>query len=153
MAKIRKGAVDKDIKSMSDSEKLDLLLMQVGGINEEVTGLKKEVSELKEDVSVLKEDVSALKEDVSELKEDVSELKEDVSVLKFEMFEVKQTVQKMDTTIEQELLPKIKLVAENHLDLSRKLSDVLALKQEQEVLSVKNLALEMRVDKIEKKIS
>ncbi len=77
---------------MTDSEKLDLLIVKVGTIETDVSGLKEDVSELKTDVSSLKEDVSELKTDVSGLKEDVSELKEDVSGLKTDVANLKEDV-------------------------------------------------------------
>lgn len=59
---------------MTDSEKLDLLLVKVGSMENDISGLKEDVSGLKEDVGILKEDVSILKEDVSILKRDYKKL-------------------------------------------------------------------------------
>ena len=54
--------------SMTDSEKLDLLIVKVGTIETDVSGLKTDVSDLKEDVSGLKEKVGGLETDVGSLK-------------------------------------------------------------------------------------
>lgn len=52
---------------MTDSEKLDLLLVKVGSMENDISGLKEDVSGLKEDVGILKEDVSILKRDYKKL--------------------------------------------------------------------------------------
>lgn len=130
---------------MTDSEKLDLLIGKVSNIEEDVSGLKEDVSGLKEDVSGLKEDVSGLKEDVSSLKEDVSWLKEDVSGLK-------KKVTNIEVIIENEVRTNIKRIAEGHLDLSRKLNEVLKKDGEKELLSIRVNILETELNKIKERI-
>lgn len=64
---------------MTDSEKLDLLLVKFGSMENDISGLKEDVSGLKEDVRVLKEDVRGLKRDYrklnNKLNKSVKELK------------------------------------------------------------------------------
>ncbi|MCM1287350.1 MAG: hypothetical protein NC240_03490 [Clostridium sp.] len=64
---------------MTDSEKLDLLLVKFGSMENDISGLKEDVRVLKEDVSGLKEDVRGLKRDYrklnNKLNKSVKELK------------------------------------------------------------------------------
>lgn len=45
---------------MTDSEKLDLLLKKVVGIEGDISGMKEDITELKADVTELKEEVKRL---------------------------------------------------------------------------------------------
>lgn len=131
---------------MTDSEKLDLLIESVGEMKEDVKGLKEDMSVLKEDVSVLKKDVSILKEEVSELKEDVSVLKEEVDELKVDMSIVK-------IRMENEISVNIQRVAEGHLDLDRKLTEVVKSNSEFELLTLRVNKLDGEMKEVKAKIS
>ena len=117
---------------MTDSEKLDLLIESVGGMKEDVKGLKG-------DMSVLKEDVSVLKKDVSILKEEVDELKVDMSIVKIRM--------------ENEISVNIQRVAEGHLDLDRKLTEVVKSNSEFELLTLRVNKLDGEMKEVRAKIS
>lgn len=145
---------------MTDSEKLDLLIESVGELKEDVSELKedvgilkKEVSGLKEDVGILKEEVSKLKEDVSILKEKVSGLEEDVGILKEDVDSLKNDMQGVKIRIENELSVNIQRVAEGHLDLDRKLTEVIKPNSEVEILSIKVHKLEGEMKEVKAKIS
>lgn len=79
---------------MTDSEKLDLLLEQFGVMRSDITGLKT--------------DVSVLKTDVADLKTDVADLKIDVTGIKMHL--------------ENETDRYIRILAENHGELVKKLN-------------------------------
>ena len=138
---------------MTDSEKLDLLIESVGGMKEDVKGLKGDMSVLKEDVSVLKKDVSILKEEVSELKEDVSILKKDVGVLKEEVDELKVDMSIVKIRMENEISVNIQRVAEGHLDLDRKLTEVVKSNSEFELLTLRVNKLDGEMKEVRAKIS
>lgn len=117
-----------------------------------VHSLKDDVSGLKEDVSVLKEDVSVLKEDVFGLKEDVSGLKKDVSGLKVGFYQLENRVNGLQMTLENETNRNIRIIAEGHLDLSRKLHEALKVEQEKEMLLLRVNALETEVRNIKNRL-
>ncbi len=114
--------------------------------------LEEDVSALKEDVSVLKEDVSVLKEDVSVLKEDVSVLKEDVSVLKEDVSVLKEDVSGIHLTLENVTNRNIRVVAEGHLDLSRKLDEALKADTERELMHLRVNVLENDMRRVKEKV-
>lgn len=94
---------------MTDTQKLDLILKKVTRLDEKVTGLDEKVTGLDEKVTALDEKTTNLAERVTGLETD--------------MREVKQKVNKIDLTIENEIRVNIQRVAEGHLDLSRKLNE------------------------------
>jgi len=117
---------------MTDSQKLDLILA-------ELQVVKGDVSVLKGDVSVLKEDVSVLKEDVSGLKDDVQRLDRKVSGIEIHL----------ENVIDR----NIRLVAEGHLDLSRKLDEALKGEQARELYYVRTNMLEDEIRKIKESLA
>lgn len=120
---------------MTDSEKLDRLLVEMQGVKEDVQGLKGDVQGLKGDVQGLKEDVQGLKKDVQNLQRKVDIL--DVRVTKVEL------------TLENEISVNIRRVAEGHLDLSRNLHECVKLageiKSKQEIQDIFITAHDMKL--------
>lgn len=147
---------------MSERELLQMILSEVQnantGLNDvkseiadlktDVSALKTDVSALKTDVSALKTDVSALKTDVSALKTDVSALKIDVSALKTDVDDLKLRAALIETTLENETNRNIKIIAEGHTDLSRKLDHVLQMESEKEMFLIRFNVLESEVQKM-----
>ena len=126
------------------------IIQRLDRIEGDVSVLKTDVSGLKEDVSVLKTDVSGLKEDVSGLKEDVSGLKEDVRDLKMRTSRLEEGQRDIRLTIENELLHRIKIIAEGHYELKRKLDLVLASREEWEDMKVRMNYVEDQVHRLNK---
>ena len=118
---------------MTDSEKLDRLLMQMQGLKENVQGLKENVQGLKENVQGMQEDVQGLKEDVQGLREDVQNLQKKTDILDIR-------VTKVELTLENEISVNIRRVAERHLDLLRNLHECVKLasdiKSKQEIQDI-----------------
>lgn len=83
---------------MTDSEKLDLLLVKVGSMESDISGLKEDVSILKEDVSILKRDYKKLN---NKLNKSVKELKAMDSMILDEVERVHAILDlhKMDKTV------------------------------------------------------
>ena len=126
---------------MSERELLQMLLSEVQNANTGLNDVKSEIADLKTDVSALKTDVSALKTDVSALKTDVSALKTDVDDLKLRTALI-------ETTLENETNRNIKIIAEGHTDLSRKLDHVLQMESEKEMFLIRFNVLESEVQKM-----
>ncbi len=132
-----------DVKSEIADIKTD-----VSALKTDVSALKTDVDDLKTDVNALKTDVSALKTDVSALKTDVSALKTDVSALKTDVDDLKLRAALIETTLENETNRNIRIIAEGHTDLSRKLDHVLQMESEKEMFLIRFNVMESEVQKI-----
>lgn len=66
---------------MTDSEKLDLLLKKLMGIDEKVTGIDQRVTGLEEKVTNIDQRLIKLEEDVSDLKADMTDVKSQLVIL------------------------------------------------------------------------
>lgn len=94
----------------------DLMDKKLEPICHDIGILKKDVAELKKDVANLKVAVSKLETDVSSLKTNMDHMNEKIINIEFK-------VTKMELTIENETNKNIRIVAEGHLDLYRKLNE------------------------------
>ena len=129
-------------------------------LNDSICLMQKDLTEVKDDVSVMKTDIFSLKTDVADLKSDVARLKTDVAGLKSEMIELKNRIgcledrmlilekrmdkmesllHKINLHLETETDPGVQLIAESHIDLTRKLNEAIPAAD-------KNLAYEVKVN-------
>ena len=106
---------------MTEREMLEALYSGMQELQGGFIDLKGEVAELRADVTELKTDVAELKTDVAELKTDVAELKTDVAGLKTDVADLNVRMTNVEMIIENEIRNDIKIIAEGHLDLNRKL--------------------------------
>ena len=140
------GTMGADIKEIK--EDVGVLKEDVGVLKEEVRILKEDMAEVKEEIRILKEEVAKLKEDVNILKKDVAILKEDVNKLYVEVDVLKEKMRDIQLTFENETNRNIRVIAENHLDLHRKMDDVLKGDGERELLMLRMNIMEDDMRKV-----
>lgn len=70
-----------------------------------------------------------------------------------DMQEMKQQIKDLQLTLENETNRNIKIIAEGHLDLSRKLDDALKVDNEKEMLLIRVNSLENDVRRLKERIS
>jgi len=128
------------------------LKTDVRELKDKVQVLEGDVRGLKDDVRGLKDDVRGLKDDVQDLKDDVQVLKDDVQVLKADVQNLKGDVRGLHLTLENVTNKNIQVVAEGHLDLSRKLDDALKVETEKEMMHLRVNVLENDMRKVKEKI-
>ena len=79
---------------MTDSEKLDLLLRKVTGLDEKVTGLDEKVTGLDEKVTELDEKVTGLEKDMIDVKDDLRRLHHDDTLILDEVVRVQHNTKR-----------------------------------------------------------
>jgi len=117
---------------MTDSEKLDLILNKVGGLEGRFDKLEERLDKLEERFDKLEERFDKLEERVCHLENDIRDIR---------------------LILENEIRTNIQRVAEGHLDLSRNLHEVMKPNNEIEMLAVKVSMLETDVRELKRKIS
>lgn len=68
------------------------------------------------------------------------------------LWKVESKVTEVQTTLENETNQDISIIAEGHLDLSRKLDDVLKVENEKEILLIRVNRLESEIRRIKQRI-
>lgn len=133
------------VQAVSDvlEEKLDAKLKA------ELQPIRADIQEMKLDIRKLKFDVEELKNDVEVLKTDVEELKADVEELKTKVDSLERRVTSVELHIENKTDKHIQIVAENHINLSKKLDEAIPAVNKQGVYELKVDYLIKKVDKLE----
>ena len=110
---------------MTDSEKMDLILAKLDGLDQKVDGLDQKVDGLDQKVDGLEQKVDIIDNDVKDTK----------------------------LILENEIRVNIQRVAEGHLDLSRNLHNAMKPSNELEMLAIKVSMLESDMRELKRKVS
>lgn len=105
---------------MDDSQKLDFLINEIVGV----------------------------KGDINEMRGDIQCLKTDMQEMKTEMQETRTDITKVQLHLENVTDKNIRIIAEGHVDLNRKLNDALRIKEDDELLRIRVNILEEEVQKL-----
>lgn len=113
------------------------------------------VLDVQSDVKELQEEMKEVKADIRDMKVDIQDTKDDVRGLREEAVDLRSSIKSIETTLENEIAHGIKIIAEAHFDLHRKLHEALKITNEEELIALRvtNLEKEMRevkerIDKI-----
>lgn len=100
-------------------------------------------------LKLIYDDMQSMKGDMRSLKEDVQGLKEDVQVLNGKVQVLEEDVRGLQLTLENETNRNIRIIAEGHLELNRKLDEALKVEHEKELMYLRVNVLEndMRIVK------
>lgn len=128
------------------TEDTKMIINELKMICGNMEGLQTEMKEVRADIEELRTDVQGLQTEMKEVKADVRGLRT-------EMKEVKGTVHGIELKLENDTDRSIALVAENHVELNRKLDKVLAMESEKELLSLRLIRVESDVEKIKAKLA
>jgi len=108
---------------------------------------------MKGDMQSMKGDMQSMKGDMQSMKGDMQVMKEDIKALQRDVAELNHRTTNLELTLENETNRNIRLIAEGHLDLNRKLDDALKIENEKEMFSIRVNILENEVRKIKDQIS
>lgn len=116
---------------MTDSEKLDYLIKRFDGVEGEISGIKSEISGIKGEISGMKEDICMLRERMDRQENDIRYIK---------AFQ------------ENNLEKGIKVIAEGHAILNRKLNEALKISEDDEMLRLRVNILEYDMLRVKDKL-
>lgn len=107
---------------MTDNEKLDLILSKMAGIEQSITGLEQSVAGLEQSVTGIKQNVTGLEQSVTGIEQRIEEMEAGFEQ-KLEIID--QRLTRLESHIENVTDKNIRIVAEGHVDLNRKLNEVI----------------------------
>ena len=116
----------------------------VSPIYERMDKMQEELSSVKEEVASVKEEVAFVKEEVASVKEEVASVKEEVASIEEEVASVKSLATKTQIAMENDVVPKIKLLFEGHTILHSRLAQLNEMERilrevQSDVLLLKNI--------------
>lgn len=96
--------------------------------------------------------LQAIYSDMQNMKNDMQEMKTDMQDIKTDIRDLKSRVSSIEMTLENETNRNIRIIAEGHADLSRKLDEALKVESEKELLLVRTNIMENDIRKIKDKL-
>ena len=149
MATVHREWFVKGGKEMTDSEKLDLILEKLDSMDQRMSSIETRMDALEKKMDALEKKMDALEKRMDALEKRMDALENEVSTQKNEIETLKQSNTDIKLTIENELNRNIQLVAEGHLDLNRKLEEVMRPVNALEMLQVQVNMLQSKIRDIE----
>lgn len=96
--------------------------------------------------------LQAIYSDMQNMKNDMQEMKTDMQGMKTDIRDLKGRVSSIEMTLENETNRNIRIIAEGHADLCRKLDEALKVENEKELLLVRTNIMENDIRKIKDKL-
>lgn len=109
---------------MTDSEKLDLILSKMQGMETRMQGMETKMQGMETKMQIMENNLQ----------------------------EVKQKTTNIDITLENEIRVNIRRIAEGHLDISRNLHDALKIDSEKEMMVIRVNMLESELRRIKERL-
>lgn len=104
--------------------------------------LNSEIKEVKSGQSELREEVRVIRVNQEELSANQEKLSESQDKLRVSQEKIENEVRGIQLIIENEIRPNIKIIAEGHLDLNRKLNHIMETENHNEMLGIRLNVLE-----------
>ncbi len=124
---------------MTDSEKLDLLLSEMQGMKAEMQGMKAEMQDMKAEMQDMKAEMKDIKDRLSVVEDKVSALE--------------NKVVNISLHIENVTDKNIQLIAENFIELTKKLNAAIPAADKNLAYEIKVNYLTERVQKLEEQVA
>lgn len=119
------------------------------------TKLKTELQPIRDDIREMKAEMAVMKADIEEMKAEIAVMKVDIEKLWAEVDSLNARFEKLQCQVtsiglhvENETDKYVRIVAENHIELSKKLDRAISTADRQSVYEMKVNHLEKEVDKI-----
>ena len=125
-------------------ENMELLQSMRQTMEEVVSPIYERMDKMQEELSSVKEEVASVKEEVASVKEEVASVKEEVASIEEEVASVKSLATKTQIAMENDVVPKIKLLFEGHTILHSRLAQLNEMERilrevQSDVLLLKNI--------------
>ena len=131
---------------MTDREILEQILSNQQNTNKRLDNLENEISSMKNEISDMKSEIADMKNKIDKLENEMSGMKAEISHINFkldnvdnEITGIKSEIHKLNLHIENGTDKNIQLIAENFVELTKKLNQAIPIAD-------KNLAYEIKVN-------
>ncbi len=112
---------------------------KIAGIENKISGIENKISGIENKISDMESTISSMENKISDMDEKMSKMQDDILNIQL--------------TLENETNRNIKIIAEGHLDLSRKYNEASTIKAEEELALIRLNTLSEDVRKIKAKLA
>ena len=100
----------------------------------------------------MKDELQSVKDDLQSVKDELQSVKDELQILKERVQKLEIRMTSLEVTLENVTNKNIILVAEGHLDLSRKLDEALRVENEKEIIAIRVNILENELKKMKEQL-
>ena len=118
-----------------------------------IADLLQPIQAIQEDIQELKQRTTAIEVAVQKLDQRTTELNQRTTEIESTVQELKRRTTNIELTLENETNRNIRIIAEGHRDLSRKLDDALKVESEKELLLIRVNILEGELRKVKERLA
>ncbi len=137
---------------MTDRELLQALYNDMQMMKADMQAMKADMQAMKADMQAMKAEIRAMKAEMQTMKADIETMKADIQTMKADIQALQNRVASIELTLESETNRNIKIVAEGHAILNRRLDEALKVESEKEMLLIRVNRLENEVRKIKEEV-
>lgn len=137
---------------MTENEMLQAIYSDMQNMKNDMQEMKTDMQNMKADMQNMKSDMKEMKTDMQGMKTDMQGMKTDMQGMKTDIRDLKGRVSSIEMTLENETNRNIRIIAEGHADLCRKLDEALKVENEKELLLVRTNIMENDIRKIKDKL-
>ena len=135
---------------MTTEEMLVSLVENVKNINSTLNNMNKQFDDINNQIAEMKTDINKQFDDVNSKFDDINN---QMSEMKADIQKMKNEIREISLTLENETNRNIKIIAEGHLDLSRKLDKALTVENEKEMALIRINMMENEIRRIKEKFA
>ena len=137
-----------------DLEQIAMLLEKSAEkTNEKIAGIENKISGIENKISGIENKISDMESKISDMESTISSMENKISDMDEKMSKMQDDILNIQLTLENETNRNIKIIAEGHLDLSRKYNEASTIKAEEELALIRLNTLSEDVRKIKAKLA
>ena len=143
------------IRKELDGTKQDIggLKQDIGGMKQDIGGMKQDIEGMKQDIGGMKQEIGGMKQEIRGMKQDIGGMKQDIKELKENQESFDRELKAINVTLENEVIKSIKIIAEGHMDLPRKLDEALKFKKEREMTNLQLVQMKGEITRLKIKVN
>lgn len=134
---------------MTTEEMLVSLVENVKNINSTLNNMNKQFDDVNSKFDDINNQISEMKADIQNVKDETKQISE----MKTDIQKMKNEIREISLILENETNRNIKIIAEGHLDLSRKLDKALTVENEKEMALIRINMMENEIRRIKEKFA
>ena len=119
----------------------------------DISDMQRNINDMQKDINDMHGDINDMKKDINDMQKDINDMQKDINDMQRDINDMQRDINDIQLTLEQETNRNIKLIAEGHLDLNRKLDNALKVENEKEMLLIRVNHLENELRKVKDRLN
>ena len=138
---------------MTTEEMLVSLVENVTNINSTLNNMNKQFDDVNSKINNMNKQFDDVSSKINNMNSQIEDINNQISEMKTDIQNLKSETREISLTLENETNRNIKIIAEGHLDLSRKLDKALTVENEKEMALIRINMMESEIRRIKEKLA